>query len=310
MELTDKWMGWHVVLASASPRRRELLGQIGIEPEIRPSRMEESSEESSPEGLVMELSRQKAEEVASGCSQGTMVIGADTVVAAEGEILGKPGTPERAVRMIERLQGRSHQVYTGVTVLLCLGGGRTHGITFAECTDVHVYPMTEGEINEYASCGEPLDKAELSRQKAEEVASGCSQGTMVIGADTVVAAEGEILGKPGTPERAVRMIERLQGRSHQVYTGVTVLLCLGGGRTHGITFAECTDVHVYPMTEGEINEYASCGEPLDKAGAYGIQGRFAAYIKGIDGDYSNVVGLPLGRLCQEIKGLLEEQKND
>lgn len=204
MELTDKWMGWHVVLASASPRRRELLGQIGIEPEIRPSRMEESSEESSPEGLVMEL----------------------------------------------------------------------------------------------------------SRQKAEEVASGCSQGTMVIGADTVVVAEGEILGKPGTPERAVRMIERLQGRSHQVYTGVTVLLCLGRGRTHGITFAECTDVHVYPMTEGEINEYASCGEPLDKAGAYGIQGRFAAYIKGIDGDYSNVVGLPLGRLCQEIKGLLEEQKND
>ena len=91
---------------------------------------------------------------------------------------------------------------------------------------------------------------------------------------------------------------------------MTVLLCQGKDRCHGITFAERTDVHVYPMTCGEMKEYARCGEPLDKAGDYGIQGRFAAYIKGIDGDYANVVGLPVGRLYQEIKRLLEDREDD
>ena len=202
--MTDNWMGFHVVLASASPRRKELLAQVGIEADIRPSHVEEESWEKKPDQIVMELSRQKAEDVAAGCCEGTMVIGADTVVALGNEVLGKPGTPMRAYEMIEMLQGRSHQVFTGVTVLLCLGRGKCHGITFAERTDVHVYPMT-----------------------AEEIAA-----------------------------------------------------------------------------------YAACGEPLDKAGAYGIQGRFAAYIQGIAGDYSNVVGLPLGRLCQEVKRLLEDREDD
>ena len=99
-------------------------------------------------------------------------------------------------------------------------------------------------------------------------------------------------------------------QDQEAKTGVTVLLCQGEDRCHGITFAERTDVHVYPMTCGEMKEYAQCGEPLDKAGAYGIQGRFAAYIKGIEGDYANVVGLPVGRLYQEIKRLLEDREDD
>ena len=102
------------------------------------------------------------------------------------------------------------------------------------------------------------------------------------------------------------MIKSLEGRDHQVYTGVTVLLCLGEGRYHKTTFAECTDVSLWPMTQEEILAYAQSGEPLDKAGAYGIQGRFAAYIKGIRGDYTNVVGLPLGRLVHEVDALLTE----
>ena len=204
MDMRQTWGGYQVVLASASPRRKELLAQIGLESEIRPSRMEEETREKRPDRVVMELSRQKAEDVASGC----------------------PG------------------------------------------------------------------------------------GTMVIGADTVVSVGNEILGKPGTPMRAYEMLEKIQGRTHQVYTGVTVLLCQGEDRCHGITFAERTDVHVYPMTCGEMKEYAQCGEPLDKAGAYGIQGRFAAYIKGIEGDYANVVGLPVGRLYQEIKRLLEDREDD
>ena len=121
MDMRQTWGGYQVVLASASPRRKELLAQIGLEPEIRPSRMEEETREKRPDRVVMELSRQKAEDVASGCPGGTMVIGADTVVSVGNEILGKPGTPMRAYEMLEKIQGRTHQVYTGVTVLLCQG---------------------------------------------------------------------------------------------------------------------------------------------------------------------------------------------
>ena len=91
---------------------------------------------------------------------------------------------------------------------------------------------------------------------------------------------------------------------------MTVILCQEAGSYAESTFSEKTDVEVYDMEDGEIAAYVSTGEPLDKAGAYGIQGSFAAYIRGIHGDYTNVVGLPLGRLCHEIKKLLEEQEND
>ena len=159
MDMRQTWGGYQVVLASASPRRKELMAQIGLEPEIRPSRMEEETREKRPDRVVMELSRQKAEDVASGWPGGTMVIGADTVDSVGNARQGKPGTPMRAYEMLEKIQGRTHQVYTGVTVLLCQGEDRCHGITFAERTDVHVYSMTCGDMKEYAQCGEPLDKA-------------------------------------------------------------------------------------------------------------------------------------------------------
>ena len=104
------------------------------------------------------------------------------------------------------------------------------------------------------------------------------------------------------------MLSLLQGEVHQVYTGVTIV---PPGPDRGrVTFFEQTDVSVYPMTEAEILAYVESGEPMDKAGAYGIQGRFAAHIRGIRGDYNNVVGLPVGRLYQDLKamGLYEEGK--
>lgn len=151
---------------------------------------------------------------------------------------------------------------------------------------------------------------ELSRQKAEDIAKKYGEGTVVIGADTVVSIEGRILGKPSSHREAVEMIHLLQGTVHQVYTGVTIILC--GREKKQVTFAEKTDVSVYAMNEQEIYRYAESGEPMDKAGAYGIQGKFAAYIQGIQGDYNNVVGLPIGRLYQELKalGLLEEENHD
>jgi len=94
----------------------------------------------------------------------------------------------------------------------------------------------------------------------------------------------------------MRMLRLLQGKEHRVITGVTILL---KEQQRTVSFAEVTKVHVFPMTEAQMEAYADSGEPMDKAGAYGIQGRFAAYVSGIEGDYNNVVGLPVGRLYQE-----------
>lgn len=190
-----------IILASASPRRRELLQQVGIRPVIEPSHVEERITSADPEQVVMELSRQKAEDIAvRHAGEPVVVIGADTVVAVDGRILGKPKDTADAEAMIASLQGRRHQVFTGVTLIFCGAAGSGN--------------------------------------------DGDDRGT--------------------------------------------------------ITFAEKTDVSVYPMDSGQRKAYVSTGEPMDKAGAYGIQGRFAAYVQGICGDYNNVVGLPVGRVCQEL----------
>ena len=93
----------------------------------------------------------------------------------------------------------------------------------------------------------------------------------------------------------------LQGQTHEVYTGVTLLWKREGGESGSVVFHECTEVNVYPMSQEEIAAYVQTGEPDDKAGSYGIQGRFAVYVKEIHGDYNNVVGLPVARVCQEMK---------
>ena len=146
---------------------------------------------------------------------------------------------------------------------------------------------------------------ELSRQKARDVAAGCEAGSLVIGSDTVVAVDGQILGKPKSHQEAFRMIKSLEGRSHQVYTGVT-LIWKDQGRDRERTFYDETDVDVYPMTDDEILEYAETEEPMDKAGAYAVQGFFARYIKSLKGSYANVMGLPVSRLYQELKILQTE----
>lgn len=147
---------------------------------------------------------------------------------------------------------------------------------------------------------------ELSYQKAVDVcgkllAEG-KEDFVVIGADTVVSAWGKILGKPADKEDAAGMLKELQGGSHQVYTGVTIAWKNRDISPMYATFSECTDVTMYPMTQEEIQRYVDSREPMDKAGAYAIQGLCAAYIQGICGDYNNVVGLPVGRLYQELKG--------
>lgn len=137
----------------------------------------------------------------------------------------------------------------------------------------------------------------LARRKAEAVAvRHAGEDVTVIGADTIVVYADEILGKPKDPADARRMLSELSGNAHQVYTGVCVISVKEG---RADTFAECTDVFVAPLSDAEIDAYISTGEPFDKAGSYGIQGVFARHIEKIDGDYFNVVGLPVGRLWRE-----------
>ena len=207
-----------LVLASASPRRRELLSQIGLEFTVMPSTKEENAKTTEAGALVQELSRQKA------------------------------------VDIWEQLSGGQGQ-------------------------------------------NPDADQEQISEKTQEPNLNGKRQPELlVIGADTVVCCEGKILGKPHSREAAAEMLTALQGRSHEVYTGVTLY-----SQSETVTFFECTQVEFYPMTEVEISEYIDSKEPMDKAGAYGIQGLGARFVKGIRGDYNNVVGLPVGRLYQELK---------
>lgn len=196
-----------IILASQSPRRKELLEQIGLEFEICPAKGEEIITKTIPEEVVMELSKQKAEEVAAMVS------------------------------------------------------------SYAE---MHRDITTPSDI-------------------------------LVIGADTVVAYDGKILGKPTDEADAKRMLTMLSGNTHSVFTGVALVLIDKNGRTGELVFYEKTNVTMHEMSEAEIERYIATGEPMDKAGSYGIQGKCAIYIEKIDGDYNNVVGLPITRIYQELK---------
>lgn len=132
---------------------------------------------------------------------------------------------------------------------------------------------------------------QLSLQKAQEIVKRRGEEHLVIAADTVVAIDGTVLGKPENKHRAREMLQLLSGREHTVYTGVTV--CYAGSVT---TQSEKTKVQFYPLSLEEIDQYIATGEPMDKAGSYGIQNYGALFVKGIEGDYFNVVGLPIGRL--------------
>lgn len=205
-----------IILASGSPRRKELLEQIGIDFEVIPSKKEEIITCKEPWDVVQELAGQKAEDIVLSVNQpGKLVVGADTIVTFRQQIMGKPKSEKEAYEMISGLQGNVHQVYTGVAISYLGQDGKLHTKTFYEVTDVHVYPMSHEEIKSY------ITAKEISHQS-----------------------------------------ERISGQEKEAKI-------------------EC----------------------MDKAGAYGIQGRFAAYISHIHGDYNNVVGLPIGRLYQELKQL-------
>lgn len=180
------------------------------------------------------------------------------------------------------------------------------------------------DVDESYEKGKPEEIVKmLSRRKADAAKflflGDNSEDRIIICADTMVASGAEILGKPKDREDAKRMIRLIAGKKHQVHTGVSLVKMLNGEVTDSITFCETTDVAVKAMSEEDIEEYLSAGiedgladvakgchfEWEDKAGAYAIQGYFSKYIEGFYGDYDNVVGLPVKRLCEELRRMGE-----
>ena len=160
------------------------------------------------------------------------------------------------------------------------------------------FRITPSDVEEVITKQVPSDIVmELSRQKAEDVYAKCvAEEVIVLGADTVVAYGGKILGKPADEADAAKMLRMLSGNVHSVFTGVTLVSDQGT-----VSFYEETEVEFYEMSEEEIQGYIASGEPMDKAGSYGIQGKAAAFIKGIRGDYYNVVGLPVARVLKNLQ---------
>ena len=154
------------------------------------------------------------------------------------------------------------------------------------------------DIDEHMDRSLPPDKLveAISREKAAAAANGFDENALIIAADTVVALDGDVLGKPRDPEEARAMLAQLSGREHQVFTGFTVRR---GGKT--VTRSERTLVKFRPLESAEIEAYVATGEPMDKAGAYGIQEKGALLVEGLQGDYFNVMGLPVCALGLVLK---------
>ena len=150
----------------------------------------------------------------------------------------------------------------------------------------------------------PFDEvARVSRLKAQAICA--EEADIVIAADTIVVCQGKVLGKPKTREEAVSMLQLLSGRDHQVMTGCTVVR----GEV-SVTFTEVTDLHFRPLSQKEIENYVASGEPMDKAGSYGIQGGAALFCQRMEGDYYNVMGLPVCRLSQVLKTVAPEMMEE
>ncbi len=201
-----------------------------------------------------------------------------------------------------------------MTTNLVLASGSPRRADILKKFHIHYFRF-ESRCEEEVSVSDPREAVmELARRKAERVYVNFEkrrreatettprdfplQDFVYVGADTVVVLDGEILGKPKDEEEAKAMIRRLAGRSHKVYTGVHMIFACEEVRRR--TFVEETTVHVRPMTEAEIDKYVSYGESLDKAGGYSIQGLFGLYVTGIEGDYYNVVGLPIGKVHEAL----------
>jgi septum formation protein len=159
------------------------------------------------------------------------------------------------------------------------------------------FEVSSSDVDE--SFSEDLTPSEVVMELAEKKAKAVAENypsDFVLGADTIVVLEGEILGKPKDEQEATAMLNKLSGKTHEVFTGVAIV-----SLSESTTFFEKTTVTFWELTEAEINMYVSSGEPLDKAGAYGIQQLGSFLVQAIQGDYFSVVGLPISRTVRELR---------
>lgn len=186
-------------------------------------------------------------------------------------------------------------------VILASGSPRRKEILQQAGVEFVIKTSNKEEVTD-SDTPEEMVKA-LALQKAEDVLDEVNEDTIIIGADTLVAIDNKVLGKPDTKEAAKEMLLALQGKRHQVYTGVAVLVKHNNMKENDkkIIFSEVSQVWVQPMEKEEIDAYIATGEPFDKAGGYGIQGKFAVHIEKIEGDYLNIVGFPIAKLYTVLK---------
>lgn len=164
------------------------------------------------------------------------------------------------------------------------------------------YTIDVSQVDEHATGAPNRMVIELSGRKADAVAER-HRDALVLAADTLVYGAEQVLGKPSSADDAFRMLSALSGAWHEVYTGLTLINTKTGKRLQRV---DCTRVHFMPLSVEEIRAYIATGEPLDKAGAYGIQGMAGMFIDRIEGSYSNVVGLPMALLYDMIREMNEE----
>jgi len=187
-------------------------------------------------------------------------------------------------------------LFYGGSVPIVLASASPRRVTLLRQVGLVFTVADPGPDRDWPGAAEPRHGVRaLALEKARRVA-GRRPEALVIGADTVVVARGVRLGKPASEAEALEMLKRLQGRTHEVWTGLAIVR---GGEQR--TAAEVTKVQFARLDDAELRAYVRTGEPLDKAGGYGIQGLAAQFVRRIEGDYGNVVGLPLARLRQLLK---------
>jgi len=240
-----------IVLASSSPRRQELIRNLRLDALVIPSQVDEQVAPGlAPGQIVEELALRKADSVAQQQTD-AIVIGSDTIVVLDGDILGKPRDEADAFHMLQRLQGRTHEVFSGIACV----DAQSKLVAVRHCrTIVHMKPLSEQQIRRYIATGEPMDKA------------GAYGTTMHLGD----------IGQ-------YRVISESPSGQPEIIVGHTV---------SKVTFR--------PMSDEEIQAYVETGEPLDKAGGYGVQGLGSVFIEKIEGDFYSIMGLPLNLLYQML----------
>jgi len=258
-----------LILASASPRRRELLAQAGFAFEVRPAHLNEDVRANEdPMAYVTRLARQKAEAVFRQFST------------------QNPGAPGLASETWDSAPVAYRNPETRGT----MGAPGLASETWDSTPVAYRNPETRGTMGAPGLDSETWDSTIPERQPDSPI--------VVLGADTTVTLDGEILGKPVDAEDAARMLRLLSGRTHRVITGVALVTA---ERTE--VAAEVTAVRFLTLSDEEIAAYVATGEPMDKAGAYAIQGRAARWIPRVEGCYFNVVGLPIALVSTLLESL-------